>query len=508
MSLGRRDFLKMTAASAAMMAAAPAVLKNNAFAMNPAKNQASSDVSFVGSSSAGTRKKMLADVLEPWRSAITAGITGKTILIKPNMVYWNTSITSPALSLTHVDAVRALIEFLRTISATVPIIVGECSAGTLSSMWTSAGYNTLPTEYTGVTLMDLNDTTKMPSVTRHLWTTAFTEAAATANPVPITSAFVDPQYYVISICRPKSHNCMVMTGVNKNMLMGAPLNSATIGGKSVCPKQYMHGQNGWYSGTQPNEDKCLAYNLFQIGNVIFSAGSPSFAVLDAWEGMEGEGPIGGTSVMQYCAVAGIDSLAVDRLCAKLMGFSDTAIDPVNKATPSYTDMRALVWLSNAGYGNYDLSKINFILGSLTALQPYIKSYKLAVNYTGSPSYETEWTTSGSAPSKAFDLPTDSIGTSRYLDPKPYLAPQMHKTISSNELKIEFSLPVAFTVHLGIYNMQGVEVCKLGSDHLQAGRYTMVWNRKNSAGARVPSGHYIIKMSFDSRSLCDHVDLVN
>jgi hypothetical protein len=355
--------------------------------------------------------------------------------------------------------------------------------------------------------MDLNDTTKMPSVTRHLWTTDF--SASTTVAMPITSAFVNSNYYVISITRPKSHNCMVMTGVNKNMLMGAPLNSATINGSSVCPKQYMHGQNGWYSGTHANEDKCLAYNLFQIGNVIFSAGSPSFSVLDAWEGMEGEGPVAGTSIMQYCAVAGIDSLAVDRLCAKLMGFSDTATDPINKATPSYTDMRALLWLSNAGYGNYDLSKINFILGSLTALQPYIKSYKLAANYTGSPSYETEWTTSGSAPSTVFDgVGPSSIGTSRTLDPKPFLSPQMEKSISAREVKIHFSLPVAFSVHLGIYNMQGTEVCRLGSEYLQAGRYTMVWNRKNSAGARVPSGHYIIKLSFDSRSLCDHVSLVN
>jgi len=498
----------MTAASAAMVAAGPAVFKKgSAFAMNPKTFQAKSDVSFVGSSTSGTRRQMIIDVLEPWRTTIAAGITGKTILIKPNMVYWNTGITSPALALTHVDAVRGLIDFLRTISATVQIIVGECSAGTLSTMWTSAGYNTLPTEYSGVTLMDLNDTTKMPSVTRHLWTPDF--SASTAVAIPITSAFVNSNYYVISIARPKSHNCMVMTGVNKNMLMGAPLNSATIGGQSVCPKNYMHGQNGWYTGQHTNEDKCLAYNLYQIGNVIFTAGSPSLSVLDAWEGMEGEGPIGGTSVMQYCAVAGIDSLAVDRLCAKLMGFSDTATDPINKATPSYTDMRALLWLSNAGYGNYDLSKINFILGSMTSLLTYVKSYKLAANYTGSPSYETEWTSSGSAPTTVFDVvPPTSIGTSRTLDPKPFLSPQMEKSISAQEVKIQFSLPVAFSVHLGIYNMQGTEVCRLGSEYLQAGRYTMVWNRKNSAGARVPSGHYIIKLSFDSRSLCDHVSLVN
>ena len=86
MSVNRREFLKRAGAGAVTLAGASAMLPGSAFAINPSKFQAKSDVSFVGSSSSGTRRKMIADVLEPWRTTVTAGIAGKTILIKPNMV--------------------------------------------------------------------------------------------------------------------------------------------------------------------------------------------------------------------------------------------------------------------------------------------------------------------------------------------------------------------------------------------------------------------------------------
>jgi uncharacterized protein (DUF362 family) len=498
--MNRRDFLKKAGVSAAALTAGSGMVKSNAFAMNSLAG-ATSDVSFVGSSASGSRRKMIADVLEPWRTKLTNGIANKTILIKVNMVFWNGGIPDPKLSLTHVDAVRGLLDFIRSINQSVQIIIGECApALNLSKMWTDAGYTALTTEYSNVTLMDLNKTDTIPSVERHIWTPDFT----TTTTIPISSAFVDPKYYVISICRPKTHNCMIITGVNKNILMSAPLNSWTVNGKTVSPKQYMHGKDGWYTGTQKNENKCLSYNLFQMANTIYLKGAPALAVLDAWEGMEGEGPMSGTSIMQYCAVASSDPLAVDRLMAKLMGFSDTANDPINTENPSYTDMRHLVWMSNAGLGNYDLSKINFILGSLSSLESYVKKYKLTVNYTGNPSYETNWT--GGPPSTVLD--PESIRDSRYLDPRPLLIPQLQKIITTNEIVIDFSLPVSYLVTVSIFNIKGKEIRRLGSEYLPGGRYKALWNRRDNNGSRVSAGQYIIKLGFGSRSMCDKVSLVD
>jgi len=502
MEINRRDFLKKAGiGAAALTAGSGGLIKSSSFAMNSPLASATSDVSFVGSSASGTRRKMVTDVLEPWRTKVSNGIANKTILIKVNMVFWNGGLKDPKLALTHVDAVRGLIDFIRSINQSVPIIIGDCApALDLSKMWTDAGYTALTTEFSGVTLMDLNKTDIIPSVERHIWTPDFT----TTTTIPISSAFVDSKYYVISITRPKTHNCMIMTGVNKNILMAAPLNSWTVNGKTVSPKDIMHGQDGWYTGTHENENKCLSYNLFQMANTIYPTGAPALAVLDAWEGMEGEGPISGTSVMQYCAAASSDPLAVDRLMAKLIGFSDTATDPIDIANPSYTDMRPLVWMSNAGLGNYNLSKINFILGSLSSLESYVKKYKLSINYTGNPSYETNWT--GGPPSTILD--SEPVIDSRYLDPRPLLIPQLHKIITSNEISIDFSLPVSYPVTLGIFNIKGKEIRRLASEYLPGGRYTAVWNRRDNNGSRVPAGQYIIKLGFGSRSMCDKVSLVN
>ena len=504
MNLDRRTFLKRSAAGAAVLATGAGMFRNSAFAMNPVRFQEKSDVSFVGSSSGGTRRKMIADVLEPWRQTVAAGIEGKTVIIKPNLVYYTTIISDKVLPLTHIDAIRGCIDFLRSISKTVPILIGDIPAYAspdLPTMVANLKYDVLTSEYTGVSFADLNNADDFPTVYSRLWTPDFSTASLVT--IPISSAFTDPKYYVISITRPKTHNCMVMTGLNKNLLMAAPLNSKVENEKEYCPKPFMHGGADWRTGNHTGENKCLSYNLFQLANVIYPTGTPELAILDAWEGMEGDGPVYGKSVMQYCAVAGIDPLAVDRLCAKLMGFSDTVTDPINTKSPSYTDMRYLVWISNAGFGNYDLSKINFILGSMNDVEKYVKKYAMSPNYTGNPSYCTNWT--GGPPETIFDVV--SMRDSRFLDPKPYLVPQARKRIAAKEVTIDFSLPVAFKVQLGIYNLKGAEVRRLGDDFLPAGRYTLVWDGCDSRGSRAPAGTYIIKLGFGSLAMCDQVTLV-
>ncbi len=501
MGVNRREFLKRTGAGAAVIIGGSELLKRGAFAATAVSFAGKSDVSFVGSSATGTRRQMIKDVLEPWKAKITEDIAGKTIIIKPNLVCLGQG-AEKLLPVTHIDAIRGLIDFIRSISTTVPIIVGDICAvayqgNDFTSITAAAGYNSLATDFSGVTIKDFSDTTTFPVVNHSIWNPDF----KTTTSIPISSAFTDPKYYVISITKPKTHNCMIMTGINKNILMAASLLNATINGVRVNVKNIIHGKNGWYSGKNQDENKCLSYNLFQLANVLYPKKVPAFSVLDAWEGMEGEGPASGTGIMQYCAVASTDPLAVDRLSAKLMGFSDTPTDPINKTTPSYSDMRMLVWISNAGLGNYDLNKINFILGSVNDLEKHVKSYKLHSNYTGNPSYETNWT--GGPPSTVLDK--SSILNSRYLDPKPLLIPQVEK-INGDHVTIHFSLPVEYKIELGIFNLRGVEVRSLGREFLSAGRYSVVWNGRDNSGSKVPSGKYVIKMKFGSHVVCDHVNI--
>jgi hypothetical protein len=52
---------------------------------------------------------------------------------------------------------------------------------------------------------------------------------------------------------------------------------------------------------------------------------PHLAVIDGWQGMEGDGPGSGKPVDWRVALAGLDPLAVDVLAAHLMGFDPAEV---------------------------------------------------------------------------------------------------------------------------------------------------------------------------------------
>jgi uncharacterized protein (DUF362 family) len=485
MSVNRREVLKLAGAGGAALIGVPALARGRAMAATSTASATSSDVSFVGASSSGTRKRMIHDVLEPWRSTVAAGIAGKTVIVKPNLVALGSSWGGGGdrtLPCTHVDAVRAVLDFLRSISPSAKIIVADCSAaGSTSSVWSGAGYTALTSEYPGVTLQDLNDATAISTVNQTIWKP---DLSATTT-IPVSRAFADSKYYVISVTRPKTHDTLVLTGTTKNILMAAPMRSAS-GGSSTGPKRLMHGGT---SSTKPVEAKCLSYNVFQLANLLYPSYAPALSVLDAWEGMEGDGPAGGSSVLQYCAAAGTDSLAVDRLQAMLMGFSDTATEPVDTSRPSYTDMRYLKWISDVGLGNYDLNKLHFMLGSLSAARSYIKKYKMHSGYAS----EVGWT---GGPPKV--LGASGGQSTPLLDPRPFLQPQSGQ-VRAGAASFTFALPVETGVRLGIFTAQGTQVRQLTNAQLGAGRYVVAWDGRDGHGSQVPAGTYVVRLGFRSRA---------
>ncbi len=60
--------------------------------------------------------------------------------------------------------------------------------------------------------------------------------------------------------------------------------------------------------------------------------------------------------------------------------------------------------------------------------------------------------------------------------------------------IEYSVPAASEVRVGIYNLLGQEIRTLAFGEHQPGFYTAMWDGLNSNGARVESGVYIYRMS--------------
>jgi uncharacterized protein (DUF362 family) len=162
---------------------------------------------------------------------------------------------------------------------------------------------------------------------------------------------MDPDYYVISLSRLKTHNTVVMTAGIKNIGMCAPLNPGAVNGaRAISYKRNMHsGGSRW-----------LHYNLFLMAQSV----RPDFTIIDGVEGMEGNGPINGTPVDHRIGLAGFDVVAIDSLCARMMGIPLENVGYIN-------------FCDAAGVGTMDRNKIE-IIGSEDP-DKHIITYKLPNN---------------------------------------------------------------------------------------------------------------------------------
>jgi uncharacterized protein (DUF362 family) len=239
------------------------------------------------------RRAMMHEVMKPYEDFLRKGIKGKQVVIKPNMVS-----TSVPLCATHVDAIRGVMSFLKPFYKG-QFIVAEATAGNGDSIvgFQNYGYMDLQKEF-DVKFVDLNKGGGSP-----IW---ILDQNLYPDKIQIADIFTKPEYFIISLSRLKTHNSVVMTAGVKNIMMGAPLNIPAIdGAAAVSYKRRMHaGGPRW-----------LHYNMYQVAKNI----RPNFTIIDGVEGMEGNGPSGGTAVNHKIALAGRDVFAVDSICARLMG---------------------------------------------------------------------------------------------------------------------------------------------------------------------------------------------
>jgi uncharacterized protein (DUF362 family) len=348
LQVGRRNALKMiglgsTAMLAAgfrdVMAVEPADLKAKP---KPFNNDGKSPVSFT----TGTdRHQMLFEVVKPFESELKAGLKNKQLVIKPNMV-----VTNKELCATHKDALKALLEYLKPIYKGQIIIAESSSSVNSSDGFKFYGYTDLANEY-NIQFVDLN--TKSTGKPYYIL-----DRNLHMDKIQISEIFMNPEYYVISLSRLKTHNSVVMTGALKNIGMCAPLNPGAVNGaKPISYKRNMHsGGNRW-----------LQYNMFLMAQSVRA----DFSIIDGVEGMEGNGPINGTPVDHRIAMAGFDPVAVDSMCTRLMGIPLENVGYIN-------------FLASAGVGNMDRDKIE-IIGSQDPDKSII-TYKMGSNIAS----QLEW----------------------------------------------------------------------------------------------------------------------
>lgn len=244
--------------------------------------------------------------------------TRKYVLIKPNFV-----MPDNQLAASHADAVQGILDYLEARFRS-PVMVAESSAGDTMDAFESYGFPRLASER-HVQLVDLNREGRYRVV-------GLLDRDLHAAPARFAARLFDPEALVICLALPKTHNAVVATLLVKNMGLGGPLHSAP----GVTPR--------W-------NDKRVAHSaLRQIHYNIFLAAQAmrpywGAAVIDGFEGMEGNGPTGGTSVPSRFALASTDYVAADRVGLEAMG-----IDP--------SWIGYLQYCGDCGIGQYNLGKID------------------------------------------------------------------------------------------------------------------------------------------------------
>jgi uncharacterized protein (DUF362 family) len=257
----------------------------------------------------------------------------KRILIKPNM-----AVDKNPLAITHVDATRAVLDFLRP-RCRKPIVVAESGVLNTADGFRNNGYFALEKEY-GVKVVDLNAEPDFKSL-------YVVDKDHIPRVVRVYSVFVDPDVCVISLARMKTHDTVLVTLSLKNVLMAAPVND------------YRKSDKGILHGAVKSIDDVMHYNLFHLAE---RGVWPDLAVIDGFESMEGHGPAWGTLLATRLALASADPLAADFAGTTIMGFDPNRI----------LYLRAM---ADAGMGQGDLAKIRVVGAPLSECRFKFKIHK-------------------------------------------------------------------------------------------------------------------------------------
>lgn len=283
------------------------------------------------------RHKNVSEALLAIDSQIQQGLRGKKyVIIKPNLV----SITNQ-LAATHVDAIAAVLDYLAP-RFRGPVVIAESSARPdTRDGFENFHYTKLAEQRSSqqVSLVDLNREGKFV-------TFPLLDYDLHAAPVRLAARLTDPDAFVISCAMLKTHTSMVATMSVKNMVMGAPLHSAPGAAEWNDKRRYHVGFRQQH------------FNMFLTAQRL----RPNWgiAVIDGFEGMEGNGPHRGTPVPSRLAIASPDFIAADRVGLAAMG-----IDP--------DWLGYLVFSGRAGVGQFDLAKIDVAGASIESVK---RSYKL------------------------------------------------------------------------------------------------------------------------------------
>ncbi|MHB9029454.1 MAG: DUF362 domain-containing protein [Candidatus Latescibacterota bacterium] len=383
------------------------------------------------------RREIILQALEPFRELIKAGVTGKQVVIKPNVVW-----PQLPLAVTHLDALRAVLDFVSPFTHR-QIIIGESSSiQTVSTEEVFKYYNyyILEKEY-NVKVHNLSN--GLP-YTQAPWIKHVNGEILQPR---VSSLVLDPSKYLISLAVLKTHSATVCTMAMKNFAMGSTMNFPP-GHPLYNPKEndrsLMH-----YGGACVG----LIKNLIRMSCHYI----PDFSIIDGFQGMEGNGPGNGTPVDHRVVIAGPDTISVDRVGLELMG-------------ANYNDVKLIQWAASLGLGQGDLEKIR-VIGS--GIEQNKKKYKMHQNFLDQIAFIS------SEPTWAGDELTTPPPFSLSCNPSRF----------DTTTTVEFNLPASDSVTLEIYNAQNENVREIVNSYVRRGRHSFIWDALDAQGRKVPGGSY-------------------
>lgn len=246
------------------------------------------------------------------------------VILKPNFL----SGTNPVVC-THPDAIRGILDVIMTLpNKPRRILIAEGGNENVSGeAFRHMGYTDIPDEYDlPIELVDLNEETRWRNTRVYMidgtWTTVRMPRTVLDCPC------------VISVAVAKTHDAGMVTLALKNLIMGTILKKDRV---------KVHGYKSHHNRRHPQEARALSRNLIRLARHLY----PDYSVVDGTVGIQGNGPGGTDTVPLELAAGGVDTIAVDAVISKAMGF-----EPLEIGTIFYGDAIGL------GVGNMDKIRIS------------------------------------------------------------------------------------------------------------------------------------------------------
>jgi len=346
-NFSRRSFIKTSILGGAAMNCT-----NSVNSILPSKYQEQRGTT-VSLTTGDDRADMVFRALKPFSKQIKNAIGSRRVVLKPN----NVLIYVP-LACTHADTLEGILEFLKSINKINNVIIAESSAsGSTLEGFNNYGYTRLVSKYP-VKLVDLDSE---PFENMYV----VDERDFRPHLVRISHTILDPDSYVVSVARMKTHNAVGATLSLKNIVFGSPIkdHGFTLYNEDIRfsskAKESMPGSVSYKRLLHGSGFHAVNYNIALLARKLH----PALAIIDGYEGMEGNGPTLGTPISHKVCIASQDWLAADRVGIELMGIDFSRIGYLNHCR-------------QMGLGNADLGTID-ILGE--NLKDHILRYKLADN---------------------------------------------------------------------------------------------------------------------------------